>query len=96
MSKGGSACHCTALATQPQNSEDAYAKVPQEHQFERGVACPCSFYSRERGIWIVVFGDDFMSGGPKHQLNWLKGIMNEYFESKHTMVGRPVILVNRW
>ena len=31
------------------NWEDAYAKVLQEHQFNRGVACPCSFYSRKEG-----------------------------------------------
>ena len=31
------------------NWEDADAKVLHEHHFERGVACPCSFYSRERG-----------------------------------------------
>ena len=37
---------CDAAA----NSEDAYAKVLQEHQFERGVVCPCAFYSRERDL----------------------------------------------
>ena len=45
--------------------------------------------------WIVVHGDDFMSGGPNHQLDWLKNIMNEHFESKHIMMGRPVLLINR-
>ena len=31
-----------------ENWADAYAKVLREHQFERGVACPCSFHSRDR------------------------------------------------
>ena len=58
------------------NWEDAYAKVLQEHQFERGVACPSSCHSRKRGMRTTVHGDDFMSGGPKHQL----GLAEEYHE----------------
>ena len=54
------------------NWEDAYAKVLREHQFDRGVAFPCSFHSRVRGVKIAVHGDDFKSGGPKHQLEWLE------------------------
>ena len=30
-----------------------------------------------------------MSGGSKHQLDRLKSIMNEHFESKHIMMERP-------
>ena len=44
---------------------DAYAKVLQERQFQRGVACPCSFYARERGSTVVVHGDAFLSGRPQ-------------------------------
>ena len=69
------------------NLEDVYAKVLQEHPFERSVGCPCSIYSRERGIRIVVRGDDFLSGGLKHELKWMKSIMNKHFESKHIMMG---------
>ena len=29
------------------NWEGAYAKALREHQFDRGVACPCSFYERK-------------------------------------------------
>ena len=54
------------------NWEDAYPNVLREHQFDRGVACPCSFYSRVRGIRTVVHGDGFISGGPRHQLKWLE------------------------
>ena len=64
------------------NWEDACAKVLQEHQFERGFACPCSVCSRVRGIMIVVHGDDIMSFEPEHQQEWL----DKHFESKHTVM----------
>ena len=63
------------------NWEDAYAKTLQEHQFERGVACLCSFCSGDREIRLVVHGDDFLTGGPKHR------IMNKHFQSKHITMG---------
>ena len=69
------------------NWENACAKVLREHQFDRGVACPCSFYSRVRGLRIIVHGDDLISGGPRHQLKWLEEVMDKHFESKHTVMG---------
>ena len=83
------------------NWEDAYVKVLQEHQFDRGVACPCSFYTRARGIRTVVHGDDFISGGPLHQLQRLEEVMDKHFESKHTVVGassdlaKSLVMLNR-
>ena len=50
------------------------------------MTCPCSFHSRVSGIRIVVQGDDFMSGGPKRQVEWLEKVMDKHFESKHTVV----------
>ena len=70
-----------------ENWEDAYAKILQEHQFERGVACLCSFYWRNRGIKIIVHGDDFMSGALRPQLEWLEKFICKHLESKHTMMG---------
>ena len=43
------------------NWEAAYAKFLTEHGFARGVASPCSFCCKERGIRVVVHGDDFLS-----------------------------------
>ena len=68
------------------NWEDAYAEVLREHLFDRGVACPCSFQSRVRGVRIIVHGDDFISGGPRHQLKWLEEVMDKHCESKHTVM----------
>ena len=62
------------------NGTDAYANVLQE-------PCPCSFYSRVRGIKIVVHGDDFISGGARHHLIWLEEVMDKLVESKHTVMG---------
>ena len=36
---------------------------------------------------IIVRGDDFMSGGPRSQLEWLEKVMDKHVESKHTMMG---------
>ena len=44
-------------------------------------------YSRKRGIRVVVHGDDFVSGGPRSQLECLEKVMDMHFESKHTMMG---------
>ena len=62
------------------NGTDAYANVLQE-------PCPCSFYSRVRGIKIVVHGDDFISDGARHHLIWLEKVMDKLVESKHTVMG---------
>ena len=96
----GSECRCTALVKQPQTERMRTPKVLQEHQFERGVACPCSFYSRVSGIRIVVHGNDFMSGGPKRQVEWLEKVMDKHFESKHTVVAsrdlaESLVMLNR-
>ena len=33
--------------------------------------------------------DDFLSGGPTHQLEWKKSIMSKHFKSKPNMMGAP-------
>ena len=70
------------------NWEDAYAKVLREYQFERGVACPCSSYSRVRGIKIMST-EMTSSDGLEHQLKWLEEVADEHFESKNTVKRAP-------
>ena len=83
------------------NWEDAYAKVLTEHGFIRGAASPFSFCCKERGIKVVVRGDDFLSGGPRSQLGWLEKVMDKHFEAKHTVMGESsslkesVVMLNR-
>ena len=69
------------------NGEDACAKVLTGLGFARGAACPCSLYSKERVIRVVVHGDDFLSGGARSQLEWLEKVMDKHYEAKHTMMG---------
>ena len=52
------------------NWEDAYAKVWTEHGFSRGAERPCSFYSIECSIRVVVHGNDLLSRDPRSQLEW--------------------------
>ena len=79
--------------------EDACAKELREHQFERAVACLCSFYSRVRGIWIIVHRDDLTSGlGTSFKL---EEVMDKHFESKHTLMrpssdlAKSLVMLNR-
>ena len=39
-----------------------------------GLRVHVHFFSRLSGIRTVVHGDDFMSGGPRHQLQWLEEV----------------------
>ena len=68
------------------NWEDAYAKGLTEHRSARGVASPCSFWCKERGIKVVVHGDDFLSGSTRSQLGWLEKVVDKHFEAKHTVM----------
>ena len=67
------------------NWEDAHAKILMEHGFARGAASSCSRCWKERGIRVVVHGDNFLSGGPQIAT----GARESYghFEAKHTVVG---------
>ena len=82
------------------NWEDAYAKVLTEHGFARGVASPRSFCCKERGIKVVVHGDDFLSGGLN--ANGIAGkVVDKHFEAKHTVMGesrslkKSIVMLNR-
>ena len=62
------------------NWEDAHAKVWTEHGFARGGACLCSFNSKERGVRVVLHGDDFLSEGATSQPEWLE----KCFDAEHS------------
>ena len=54
-----------------------------------------------KAVRISVHGDDFISGGPKHQLKWLEEVVDKHFESKHTAVwassdlAKSLVMLNR-
>ena len=57
--------------------------------------------TREKGIRVVVHGDDFWSGRIRHQLEWTKCIRNTHLESKHVVMrassdlGKSLVMLNR-
>ena len=50
---------------------------------------------------IIVYGGDFISGGPRHQLQWLEEVMDKHFESKPAVLGassdlaKSLVMLNR-
>ena len=58
-------------------------------------------FSRVKGIWIIVRADDFISGGLRHKLKWLEGVVDKHFKSKHTVMGassdlsKSLVMLNR-
>ena len=62
-----------------QNWANEYAEMLKEIGFEQGLASPCVFYHKLRGIRTFVHGDDYVSTAIPKQLTWLK----DQLESKH-------------
>ena len=50
--------------------------------FTQGKSSPCVFYHEERGIRLVVHGDDFTSLGNDQALDWCTTIMQEEYDIK--------------
>ena len=48
--------------------------------FEQGLASPCVFSHRERGLVTSVHGDDFTTVGAKFQLDWFEATLASYYE----------------
>ena len=55
--------------------------------FISGTASPCHFHHPERGIDLVVHGDDFTSLGYDNDLNWLKAQFGKSMRLKPSCLG---------
>ncbi len=55
-----------------QNWEMEYTEMFVGLGFRLGVTSPCAFHRVERGVRIVVHGDDFAILGKENELDWLK------------------------
>ena len=64
-----------------QNWECAYTEFLEGIGFVRGIATPCVFHNRERDVYLVVHGDDFIVLASEEQLNWFREI-GKRFEVK--------------
>ena len=62
--------------------EDCYREAMEELGFESGVASPCCFWHRKRGLHVVVHGDDFTKLRLHNQLDWLPQSLANQFEIK--------------
>lgn len=59
---------------------EEYSCTLRELGFTQGTPCPCLFYHRKRGLATSVHGDDSITAGPKHQLDWFELGMEEVYE----------------
>lgn len=69
------------------NWAEEYTRVLEKLMFTKGASSPCSLYSAERDIKIVVHGDDFLCEGALDDLRWLRGKLAEAFSIKASFLG---------
>ena len=65
-----------------QSWEMAYSNFLVKIGFERGRACPCAFYHSEKGLRIVIHGDDINALGHRQELDWFRTLLAANFEVK--------------
>ena len=65
-----------------QNWEYEYVEWLKSVGFVSGRASPCVFYHAERGIRLVVHGDDFTVLGYEEGLDWFRRAISEKYEVK--------------
>ena len=62
--------------------ESCYRKALEDMGFVTGVSNPCLFAHAERGIQVVVHGDDFTALGTDDDLDWYTAELEKVFEIK--------------
>ena len=55
-----------------QDWEALYGDQMERWGFRRATSCSCAFVHRERGLMVVVHGDDFHTVGEDSQLDWFR------------------------
>ena len=58
--------------------------------FEASIVQPCVYFHRSRDLRIVTHVDDFLCGGPKASLLWLRKQLQNEFELKSQILGDGV------
>jgi hypothetical protein len=64
-----------------------YTQTLRAAGFIVGKASPCNFRHATRDLIVTVHGDDFTSSGSEEDLVWLKGVMENKYEIKSTILG---------
>ena len=60
--------------------QDMYSSTLLSLGFTQGVASPCVFAHKERGLVVSVHADAFTAAGAKNQLDWFEKSMRERCE----------------
>ena len=63
-----------------QNWEKDYIEFMETAGFRRGRASPCVFWHKEKGVRVVVHGDDFTVLGFQGSLDWFRQRIQERYE----------------
>ena len=69
--------------------EDDYAVKMGRVGLLRGKAAPTTFVHQERGLRLVVWGDDFTFLGREEDLKWIAKLMSEWYDIKIRAIVRP-------
>ena len=67
--------------------EDHYSDVLARAGFTKGRASPCCFFHRERQIWVVVHGDDFITVSDRQGLEYIEGVLRAAYAIKASVIG---------
>ena len=70
-----------------QNWYEEYSGELKEMGFTQGKASPCVFHHAPRGIPTYVHGDDYVSTGQPHQLQWMKIELEKIYQAKTQLLG---------
>ena len=69
------------------NFQREVKKLMWEQGFVVGAYNVSTFYHRQRGLRVMVHGDDFISTRCRESLSWMKCRLEERFEVKTTLIG---------
>ena len=64
-----------------------YSRRLVEHGFSQGIATPCVFHHKEKGIRTLVHGDDYVSVGKPQHLKWMKEMLEHKYQIKTHVLG---------
>ena len=64
-----------------------YVRMLESIGFRRGSTSPCAFWHKDKGLQLVVHGDDFTSSGTQNELRWLE----EEFEKTYINKVRGIV-----
>ena len=70
-----------------QNWYKEYSSQLIQIGFTQGIASPCTFFHKQRGIRTYVHGDDYVSTGMPNQLDWMKNKLEQKYQVKTQLLG---------